>query len=100
MSNIFSNRFAQGGFAIAVIGIAFFTYQNFTGEIESTDSEMGTAELSSESSVTTTAATSEGKNAEASQDNIVDDTKTENTVNNAPNIDNINTTAEETTNIQ
>ena len=94
--SIFSNRFVQGGIAIAVIGIAFFTYQNFSGEIELTDSEVITAELPNENSVTTTAATSEGQNVET----VIEDTKTENTVNNAPSVDNINTTAEETTNTQ
>ena len=37
MSNIFSNRFFQGGIAIAVIGISFFAYQSLTGEITMTD---------------------------------------------------------------
>ena len=96
MSDIFSNRFFQGGIAIVAIGIVFFTYQNFAGEIELTDSEVITAELPNENSVTTTAITSEGQNVEA----VIEDTKTENTVNNTPSIDNINTTAEETTNKQ
>ncbi len=100
MNNIFSNRFVQGGIVIAIIGITFFTYQNFTGEIDTTDSEVTTAEIFNENSVTTTAATAEGTIVEAGQDNVIEDTKTENAVNNAPNIDNINTTAEETTNTQ
>jgi hypothetical protein len=93
MSNIFSNRFVQGG-------ITFFTYQNFTGEIESTDSEVITAEISNKNSVTTTAATSDGKIVDASQGYIIEENKTENAVNNASSTDTINTTAEETTNNQ
>jgi len=97
MSNIFSNRFFQGGIAIAVVGIAFFAYQNFTGEIETADAEATTAEISSESSTVTTAVKSEG-NVEADQGLTSEDNKTENAVNNATTTDNINTAAEETTN--
>lgn len=96
MSNIFSNRFFQGGIAITVIGIAFFAYQNFTGEIETADAGVTTAETSSKSSTVITAAKSEG-NVEVDQSLISEDNKTENAVNNEAATANINTAVEETT---
>jgi hypothetical protein len=99
MNNIFSNRFFQGGIAITGIGLAFYAYQNFTGETAITDSEVTTAEISNENSVTTTAATL-GEEIEANQNDAVEDIKTENAVNNALTTDNINTAVEETTDDQ
>jgi len=86
MSNILSNRFFQGVAAIAVITFAVFTYQHYAGETTVSDSE-----------VTTTAATSEGK-IEDEQIQLSEDNKVENAINNTPATDNINTAAEETTN--
>ena len=80
--SIFSNRFFQGGIAIAAIGIVFFAYQNFTGESVEGDVDVTTAEIQKE----------------MHQVYVSEDNKTENTINNDSNIDNINTTAEETTN--
>jgi len=99
MSNIFSNRFVQGTIAIAVIGIAFFAYQNSTGEVATDDSEVTTAEISNENSMVTATTTSEGT-IENTQVEASGDNKTENAVNNASGVDNINTSADETTNNQ
>ncbi len=99
MSNIFSNRFFQGSIAAAVIGIAFYAYKNSAGDTNVADSEVATTEISNEASIATTTVTS-GEEIEVNQDNVIEDNKTENTVNNTPTTDNINTAVEETTDNQ
>ena len=87
MTNILSNRFFQGGIAIAAIAIAFFGYQNFSSEEVS--AEVATQATDSEQAVTTSAEVTEGT--DAIEDNV------ENAVNNTEASDTINTADEEAT---
>ena len=82
MSNIFSNRFAQGGIAIAIVAIAFFAYQN-TGDsiteaaaVENVE-ESSTTESASANATTTT------------EDAAIKNDQIENAVNNTTESDNI-----------
>ena len=82
MNKFFSNRFFQGGIAIAAIGIAFFAYQNFTGENAVTDIDAATE--------------TEIVNA-AGEEVSAESNKVENAVNNTTGSDTINTVVEEST---
>jgi len=82
MNTFFSNRFFQGGIAIAAIGTAFFAYQNFTGESAATDVD----------------ATNEVEMVGASGEEVsAESNKIENAINNEAGSDTINTAVEETT---
>jgi len=88
MTNIFSNRFFQGGIAIAAVAVAFFGYQSFSADTTEATEE----EVSAEATAETTAAPAEAtENVDAIEDNV------ENAVNNAPASDTINTATEEST---
>mgnify|MGYP001456198929 CR=1 FL=1 len=91
MTNILSNRFFQGGAAIAVLAIGFFAYQNFSGDdaTEEVASEETAPEQEAAEQNAATAETTE--NVDAIEDNV------ENAVNNTDASDTINTTAEEAT---
>ena len=87
MTNIFSNRFFQGGAAIAVIAISFFAYQSISDE--EVAEETASADQTPATEAPAQAETTE--NVDAIEDNV------ENAVNNTEASDTINTTAEEAT---
>ena len=95
MSNIFSNRFFQGGIAIAAIGVAFFAYQSFAGETTDNDVDAAAADISTDNSTTATTAASEGQ-VEAHQVYVTEDNKVENAINNDEKTNTINTADEQT----
>jgi len=84
MTNIFSNRFFQGGAAIAVVAISFFAYQSFSGDEATEEAAQASTEATPAKAETT-------ENVDAIEDNV------ENAVNNAEASDTINTTTEEAT---
>ena len=85
MSNILSNRFFQGGLAIAAIGIAFFAYQNIGAE--EADTTAATTEAPAEAEAAANVTTTTGE----TEDNSIQEA-----VNNTTETDNINSAGEET----
>tara|TARA_Y100001970_G_C14148257_1_gene811108 strand:- start:503 stop:778 length:276 start_codon:yes stop_codon:yes gene_type:complete len=89
MKNILSNRFFQGGIAIAVIGIAFFAYQNTGDSTVETASTETTEEVSAESATAGTTTTT--------QTPAINGDQIENAVNNTAETDNITNNEEDAT---
>ena len=90
MTNIFSNRFFQGGIAVAAVVIAFFGYQSFSDD--TTDETTAGTEAAAEATTEVTTAPAETtENVDAIEDNV------ENAVNNAPASDTINSVTDEST---
>ena len=90
MNKLFSNRFFQGGIAIAAIGIAFFAYQGFTGESTTTDVDASANEPLVQATETEDATP-------ATTEVAAESNKVENAINNTAGSDTINTAVEEPT---
>tara|TARA_B100001250_G_scaffold360744_1_gene338422 strand:- start:350 stop:628 length:279 start_codon:yes stop_codon:yes gene_type:complete len=82
MSNIFSNRFVQGGIAIAIVAIAFFAYQNTGDSVAETAAVENTEESSTTESASANATTT-------TEDATIKNDQIENAVNNTTESDNI-----------
>ena len=92
MSKILSNRWLQGGIAIAAIVIGFFAYNGFSTDVtEASETEASTQEVSASNAENTETTTTTATTTETI------DNEVENAVNTNSESDNINTAADETT---
>ena len=95
MSNILSNRFFQGGIAIAAIAIGFFVYQGFSTE-DTEENAINTIETPA-SSIETVGTTATNTSPEDNGTEAID-AEVENAVNTETESDNINSAVDEATN--